>query len=177
MQEGNAVIRMRGEKRRQRLLEPALMQRDIAWHLGQGAAAAEFALLLEGAGPGFGQALETVETMEAPHAVACEMAQARAIGNAAFDHQPVGRRLASGMAQQRPAILEDRSIAHLGEDVIDALLPRAKLQLGDEITAVIFEEEAAVEPLRQRHRPYVAGFAAEQTHFFSPSPFAVATLR
>ena len=177
MQESDAVIGMRGEESRQRLLEPALMQRDIARHLRQGAAAAEFALLLEGAGPGFGQPLETVEAVEAPHAVAREMAQARAIGDAAFDHQPVGRRLAHRMAQQRPAILEDRRIAHLGDDVIDASLACAELQLGDEVAAVIFEEETAVEPLRKRHRPDIAAFAAEQTHFFSPSPFAVATFR
>jgi len=84
MQERDAVIGMGGKKSRQRLLEPSLMQSDIARHLRQGAAAAEFALLLEGAGPRLGQSLETVEAVEAPHAVARDVTQARAIGDAAF---------------------------------------------------------------------------------------------
>src|SRR5579864_566189 len=54
VEERDHVTRIGSEKRRQGLLEPALVERDIRRNFGQGAAAAEFSLALEGAGPVLG---------------------------------------------------------------------------------------------------------------------------
>src|SRR6185437_1563820 len=52
------------QPRRQRPLVRALMQNDIARHVGQAATAIEFASLPKNAGPRFSPSLETVEAVE-----------------------------------------------------------------------------------------------------------------
>src|SRR5215469_285505 len=79
------------------------------------------------------------------------MPQAAAIGDAEFEREAVFRRCAEGERQQVPAIGKDRRVVHIFFDVVEAALACPRLQAGDEITAVIFEREAAIEPFAPRH--------------------------
>src|SRR5579863_542595 len=97
------------------------------------------------------------------------MPQAAAVADAKFERQAVFRSRSERERQQIPAIGEDRGVAHVFLDVIEAALARPRLQTGDQIAAVIFEREAAIEPLAPRHRTALA-------HALSPSVVSLSSI-
>src|SRR5579872_1936356 len=97
------------------------------------------------------------------------MPQTAAVGDAEFERQAVFRRGAERERQQVPAIGKDGRVAHVALDVIEAALARPRLQAGDEIAAVIFEREAAIEPFAPRQRPPLA-------HALSPSVASLSSI-
>src|SRR5690348_14799742 len=97
------------------------------------------------------------------------MPQAAAVGDAEFERQAFLRRRAERERQQVPTIGEDRRVAHVAFDVIEAARARPRLQAGDEITAVIFEHESAIKPFTPWHRTALA-------HALSPSVVSLSSI-
>ena len=89
--------------------------------------------------------------------------KARAVADAEFENQPFGRR-SECVVEERPTVGEDECLGHMRFDIFGGLRAGAELQLGDERAAVVFQEKAPVEPLRERHWARCAA-ATEQPHF------------